>query len=367
MKIDVIIGAGSGDCGKGITARRCVGNVMGATLGILTNGGAQRGHTVQVGDWRHVYKHFSSTGTDTYFGPEFLLDPIAFRREREELPNAPDAFIDDQSRFVTPFDILANQNESKLKMENDTCGMGIWHTLHRLSHMGAMPFMRFMQLSREEQYNYIDSIRQWWWNQNQGQFLPEYAPFFEDDNIYEGLIDHFLADCLYMHETCLVNPIRVYDHWVLENGQGLRISNGAHTGTWTDAGFYSDIPVISKLHFEEITEINVHYVTRTYETRHGADSEFKPVERRLLSSYIEEDKTNVWNEFQGQLYHCPLDVTALQYRIIGDLSLVPEFWRPKVHTILDVTHCDEIGPEQIKSRLWSFIDEIRCWGSENVD
>ena len=366
MKIDVIIGAGNGDCGKGITARRCVENEKGATLGVLTNGGAQRGHTVQVGDWRHVYKHFASTGTDTYFGPEYLLDPIAFRREREELRlNAPDAFIDDQCRFVTPFDILANQNESKLKRENDSCGMGIWHTTHRLFHMGAMPFMRFMQLTMKEQHAYIDSVRQWWGDQT--SFLAEYAPFFEDSNIYEGLISHFLADCLFMYETCRVNPIRVYDHWVLENGQGLRISNGNNTGTWTHTGFQSDIPIISKLSYEEISEINIHYVTRTYETRHGDDFEFKPVERRLLSSYIEEDRTNVWNEFQGQLYYSPLDVTALQYRIISDLSSVPGPWRSKVHTILDVTHCDEIGPEQIKSRLWSFIDEIRCWGNENVN
>ena len=54
-------------------------------LGILPNGGAQRGHTVVTPDGkRHVFHHMSSgtfAGADTYFGANFILNPMVFMQE----------------------------------------------------------------------------------------------------------------------------------------------------------------------------------------------------------------------------------------------------------------------------------------------
>ena len=55
----------------------------GKCLTILSNGGAQRGHTV-VRDVRHVFRHFGSgtfAGADTYFPAEFIVNPMIFMKE----------------------------------------------------------------------------------------------------------------------------------------------------------------------------------------------------------------------------------------------------------------------------------------------
>lgn len=58
-------------------------------LVVLHNGGPQRGHTVVTPEGeRHVFHHFGSgtfTGADTYLSEDFILNPMVFRQEWEEL------------------------------------------------------------------------------------------------------------------------------------------------------------------------------------------------------------------------------------------------------------------------------------------
>lgn len=113
--IRAVIGAGAGDEGKGnMTSYFC--GAAGRTLGVLTNGGPQRGHTAALGNRRHVFSHFSSgtfKGAETYFAPSFMINPMQFSREYGELAavgTAPVYHIDRDCRFTTPYDMLVNQN-----------------------------------------------------------------------------------------------------------------------------------------------------------------------------------------------------------------------------------------------------------------
>ena len=56
--------------------------------------------------------------------------------------------------------------------------------------------------------------------------------------------------------------------------------------------------------------------------------------RRQLSSSIGEDRTNHFNELQGEFRYGKLDILTLQKRILSDVG--------NVKFELEVTHCDEM-------------------------
>ena len=87
QNVKLIIGANYGDEGKGLAT-----DFFGAqaadsfgTINVLTNGGPQRGHTVELADGRrHVFKHFGAAsfrGAASYFAEQFIVNPMEFMRE----------------------------------------------------------------------------------------------------------------------------------------------------------------------------------------------------------------------------------------------------------------------------------------------
>ena len=68
QKIKIVSGASYGDEGKGLASDFFASESSGKTVNVLTNGGPQRGHTVELEDGRrHVFKHF---GAGTFRGAE---------------------------------------------------------------------------------------------------------------------------------------------------------------------------------------------------------------------------------------------------------------------------------------------------------
>ena len=160
--IRIVIGGNFGDEGKGLMTDYFTREMMrrsGRCLNVLSNGGAQRGHTVvaeqaltgkQV---RHVFRHFGSgtfAGADTYFPSDFILNPMIFMKEIRELeekfPEAvfgpeggPDGrpedrrnlFVHPDCPVTTPFEMLANLilEESRGKKRHGSVGVGIWETV----------------------------------------------------------------------------------------------------------------------------------------------------------------------------------------------------------------------------------------------
>ena len=91
-EVKVIIGANFGDEGKGLMSDYFAAEAAAQgvkALVICSNGGAQRGHTVVTprGE-RHVFHHFGSgtlAGADTWLPRYYILNPIMFMDEYEEL------------------------------------------------------------------------------------------------------------------------------------------------------------------------------------------------------------------------------------------------------------------------------------------
>lgn len=344
-----IIGANYGDEGKGTVTAYYAKHATGKVLNVLTNGGPQRGHTVVTDKGTYTFKHFGSGtcyGAHNYFAQDFIVNPMQFMKEIKELHKdfIVKAYMNSSCRWTTPYDMMANQiierNRRKRHEEHGTCGMGIWETMKRTVNCLNINLDAFANLTTDLQKNYLTNIKTYY--ELKYFATNEYSMTEEELSIWNsrGLMKHFIEDCKdMMHLVTVVGSMpKDYDEYLFENGQGLLLdgcsADDIHTTpscTGVDS-FFEDMSFIDQL--------NIHYVTRPYLTRHGAGP-FGDVKRNTIASSIQDDLMNHYNEFQGDFRYGTLDISKLKERVDKDSSIVKT---PK-NVILEITHCDEMDRE----------------------
>jgi len=365
-KIKVIIGANYGDEGKGLgTDYFCSLNPE-STIGVLTNGSAQRAHTVDTAKngLHHVFHNFSSgtfNNVPTYICDEFLINPISFVEEYnklKELGYAPKYYIHPNCRVVTPFDMIQNQIDMKRDNAHNSCGMGVWRTINRYDK-------KVFNLTIKELFDLV--------NNSTNAFKELYKVFlyyYRDIDTYcsginiKGLINHFIEDVQFIANHCILliedNFLRYFDTVVFENGQGLLLSNRLdYVGvsdvlTSTDTGFTIPYKIIER-NFTNV-EVETCYITRTYLTRHG-DGVING--DTINSSYYERDffdYTNIYNKFQGKLRYADLNIPALINSILIDQTYTYPSNNKYIWSLL-ITHWNEhqLSKEDMK-RLKNYFD-----------
>ena len=323
MDIKIIIGANYGDEGKGLAADYFAGQAKGKILGVLTNGTAQRGHTVTLTDGRtHVFHHFSSgtfQGADTYICKNFTVNPIIFVKELAELMFKFDhCYVHPECKVVTPFDMLRNLQERRISGLHNTCGAGYWNTLERYdSDIEPLTFGEIIKMDSIQLEYSLDQIYKY--------HFTEYSPLLTDIDI-KGLIQHFIDDITVMArwvEIANDSILNKYDTIIFENGQGLLIGQQNSYANWdfctpSDTGIYIPMRIIENNHLLA-HEIEVCYVSRTYLTRHGDG----PLDHMCSSQDINPeiyDFTNIPNINQGRLRYGRLDTQELRKRIDADFG-----------------------------------------------
>lgn len=343
-----IIGAGAGDEGKGTVTAFCAKNSTGSVLNVLTNGGPQRGHTVVTDKGTFTFKHFGSGtcyGAHNYFASEFIVNPMQFMKEYNELQKhfTVKTYMNSNCLWTTPFDMMANQiierNRREKHAEHGTCGMGIWETMVRSSVMININLDSFVNMTLEQQIGRLKNVKKYfevkYFDYNEYSMTKEERDIWNSD----GLIENFIKDCKDMISlvTVITKIPKHYDNYLFENGQGLLLDGFSddviHT-TPSCTGIQSFIE--DDLSF--IDNFNVHYVTRPYLTRHGTGP-FSDVNRRYISSNIQDDLMNHYNEFQGKFRYGKLDISELKARVEHDFSL---FSHANKDLTLEITHCDEM-------------------------
>lgn len=357
-----VIGANAGDEGKGTITAQIAANSS-RVLNVLTNGGAQRGHTVVFEDGdkliKKTNKHFGSATflhAANYFSSSFILDPMQFKVEYGSYATYFEFgkfYRHPHCRWVTPFDIMANQAEAKARGVHNTCGMGIWKTIQRYTNSCYnMTFDQFIELDFDHRFEYLKSIAKYYEPEMIRYNQKEYDIFFNDETIQMSLIYHFISDCEFMHmHTVLIdsNFFKLdmdFDTIICENGQGLAIGDDGIDNaqkTPTKAGLAAVPREFEDYIRQNHVSNNIHYVSRTYETRHGDDVTFNEMSAHNISSYIKEDTDNHFNMWQGNFKYAPLDVGKLNERIAKDLK----GYSGSLIINLDLTHCDEVEPEGI--------------------
>ena len=368
----IVIGCSYGDEGKGLAASWAAGQTEGPVLNVLINGGAQRGHTVDLPDGRrHVFHHFGSAslrGAASYADEDFLVNPLLYVQEKNELARGfgirPALVISDRCRVTTPWDMMTGQiiEESRGKRRHGSCGCGIFETLERYRKTDwALRWEDLRGIRKEEYLAYCRRIAE--------EYLPERLAEMgaKADAEWERVIRNpELAEAAWLdlQETAAGTECcgdwaalaAEYSFLIFEAGQGLAL-DACNT---PDFPYLTPSRTTSRISAERIaalsgeTETEILYVTRSYLTRHGAGPFPTECPRERIGKGI-RDRTNRPNPHQKTLRYGLFEGTAVLKRVRADLEETRRVL-PGARAAVLVTHLNETGGEMNgRMRLEEFI------------
>lgn len=306
LKIDIVIGANFGDEGKGRTVNYLATK---DSLVILSNGGAQRGHTVIQDATKHIFHHFGSgtlKGAFSYASKYFILNPLQFRKEYEELKEkgiTPKLYADPRCRISTPFDMLTNILRSEKAGEYSSTGFGIWETILRYQDRNFLSydFLTLSLLSHADLNKHLERIKKYY---SESAIVQESnsntKKLITDPNL---IIDNFIDDLKFMFDNVEIKSFKDiykdYNHIIFEQGQGLGLDKDYDidfgTPSYTGSTIPSYILKNSDIDLKNY-DITKYYITRSYLSRHGAG---KLIGEDPSLKFL--DETNKFNDFQGNI------------------------------------------------------------------
>jgi len=338
-----VIGAGYGDEGKGLAtdffARKFTRDGK-APLVARCNGGSQAGHTVVDGpDRRHIFGHIGSgtfAGSDTYLGSQFIVNPLTLDREMLQMKNfglRPDVYAHRSCRVTTIYDMALNSLAELARGANrhGSCGLGINETVtrHREGFFLTVEMLEDVDLT----WLMLKRIRKEWIQDR----LPELGVFTHTfDNVSDVIraqaklyYDMFDLDTLSLALELKKNAVHLQlkdpkifidhsQHMIIEGAQGLQIDEFLgefpHV-TRSVTGLPAAIQAANECGYAKVQPT---YVTRAYQTRHGAGP--LAYEDATITGKALYDDTNVVNEWQGTLRYAPLNVDRLKHFMSEDMA-----------------------------------------------
>ena len=332
MKARIVIGANYGDEGKGTVVAK-YSKCSNSVLNVLTNGGSQRGHSILTKDGNITFQHFGSGtyyGADNYYSCFFILNPMQFVNEYNSLIVKPKhIYRDERCRWSTPYDVMANLIAEQQRKRKASCGMGIWNTIKRWDSGLNLLFDDFFRLDNKVMY--LDMVKSYY--EKELIIDNEWLSVWNSRVLQE----HFIQDCEFMKKNTVVQDIEdlTYDNMIFENGQGLLLCDtGVDRADTTPShtGLAYSLEILKYL--ENVDEVTAHYVTRPYLTRHGDGEMENYLQRQDISKDIKEDRTNHYNDNQGDFRYGKLDISTLKERINNDAK--------GCKFEIELTHCDEM-------------------------
>ena len=334
--ISIILGCGFGDEGKGMMVNHLCKSKNGKSLVIRFNGGHQAGHTVVLeAGARHVFSSFGS-GTlqkaDTYWSKYCTVYPPGFLREWDQLKELgynPAIYIDAMCPVTTPFDVYLNQDYEE-SLENDrhgSCGVGFGNTIER--HETLLYSYRIF--AKDLKYEWI--LR---------EKLLQLAKFYRFSNIQKVAIEKFIDDSfeftkhveIVSEKDFFLFEYPRYSNIIFEGAQGILLDR--------DHGIFPHVTrshTTSKNAWEIIQrnglcnsnivsggiingkDITIYYVTRCYQTRHGAG----PLLGEEFDFELDntENETNKLGKYQGEFRKAPFSFELFRYAREADVQYHP--------------------------------------------
>ena len=375
-KVKIVIGGNFGDEGKGLLSAYFAEEMMqkeGKCLVVLSNGGAQRGHTVVRNGIRHVFRHFGSgtlSGADTWCPSPFILNPMIFMKEYRELTaqlgKAPAVrvFVHPDCRVTTPYEMLTNLilEESRGENRHGSVGVGIWETVIG----GGVSYGKLCRMTRDEREAYLAG------NRKERMYsrlrdcglisIPEdWRQIAEEPGLLEGYLEDLfqMEQIVHQADTSLIKD---YPGIIFENGQGLLLDRsmirkgyGHHT-TPSNTGMLNPAGILKEADLPE-ADIEAVYVTRSYMTRHGAGRFDTECPMEEINPEI-RDLTNMPNQSQGTIRYGTLNMPSLIRRVRRDFALLEEKSGLRGSFCIAMTHLNEYahpasGSKYIKYRSFT--------------
>ncbi|KOY84709.1 hypothetical protein AD998_19975 [bacterium 336/3] len=331
-KASIVIGLGFGDEGKGLTTS-FLGFQSPNSLVVRFNGGQQAGHTVCIGEKKHVFSNFGA-GTfqniPTYWSRFCTFSPSAFITEHKVLESLgifPQIFIDNLCPVTTHYDILYNRllEQKRGNQRHGSCGMGFGATIER--HENSPVRLYAQDLSFPEIVNIkLKSIRAYYHEKLIQQGITDFLemPHEQEDNRFLGYLSELQKlknsqNISWVHEKDVFSDIYPFEHFIFEGAQGVLLD--------MDFGFFPNVTrsnttsknaleLITRNSKSKISDINIWYASRCYHTRHGAG--WFPLENTRLDLQNTENETNQLNDYQGFFRKAPLNLELLHYALQCD-------------------------------------------------
>lgn len=336
MKIktaDIVLGLQWGDEGKGkVTDWLVKTSNFDEKIVIRFSGGQQAGHNVVLDNGiSHVHSNFGSgtlRGVPSYFSEYCAIYPPTIMEETKVLKNKgfkPKLYVHPLSKLTTPFDVIYNRIREKRK-KHGTCGLGVGATMSRMENT---PYKLY---AIDMKYNHFKtkllSIIEYYQSLLEG----DDKILFSDLSVFEYIK---YMDAINQIDIEFVNYdflIDNFKHYVFEGSQGILLD--------MDHGFFPHVTysnTTSKNAYEicrklNLYDINVYYVTRCYQTRHGNGWMSNEQKIELINT---EHEINHFNDFQKEFRIGELDYDLLNYSLKIDENYSPRCKRNVVVTCLD--------------------------------
>ena len=307
--IDIVLGLGYGDEGKGTTVSY-LANKSPNPLVVRFSGGPQAGHTVMANGKKHIHSNFGSgtlEGHPSYFTEHTCVYPVTIERERKVLEGKgviPLLYIHPLAKVITPFDVWENRADER-NLADGSCGLGIGKTMKRNE---ASPYKLYAaDLSNNELViEKLRAISNW--------YGLKYSEDLNDE------VNEFTEAIKY--PSWIVHDYTIFDFYnlVFEGSQGILLDRQhgvfPHV-TYANTTCENAIDAITKQYSAEDVTVNTYYVTRCYSTRHGAGPflESKTIADKLINN---EEEINVYNEYQEEFKVGELDYKLLRHAIYVD-------------------------------------------------
>jgi len=351
----IVTDLGFGDSGKGVVTDRLCNSLAGAgpfkVLVVRYTGGSQAGHTVDLnlaGESdplkRHIHSSFAAGtlgGFQSHMSQFCPIYPQNLVREAQVLepkiqwPLIQNCSVDPLAPMITKYDVAWNRATAKRK---DTVGVGIGATMERMQKSEYRTYMADL-LSGSLLLHKLERVREYYLDISQKLGRDVYHRFL--DHVYEETIDP--RDALEYVKLAPTNTVILsHDNVIFEGAQGVMLDQ--------DHGFIPDVTwghttsrnAVDLIRANgEFDEVTMHYVTRSYQTRHGDG----PMTSRM-PVVVPPDPTNVTNPYQGEFRTAELDIDLLRYALAVDKSYTSSLPCRIQNERLHVTCCDHIGVDE---------------------
>lgn len=311
MRDSIVLGAGYGDEGKGLTVHNLCGP---DSLVVRFGAGQQAGHTVIHNGVKHVFSNFGSgtmKGCPTFFTEDTCIYPKTISREWHELVGkgfTPKLYISSLAKVTTPYDVWAGRIREK-KTRHGSCGLGIGATMKR--NEGPVKLYAIDLLAPESLLQAkLEAIKvHYGFDEQVALTYDEQQALSNDIEAFQEAITNRRFD------VCRFDQLPNHSNLVFEGSQGILLdmdhgmfphvtyANTTSKNAWKYAGANTE----------------VYYVTRCYQTRHGNGL----FAERVISLVNNHEEINVLNTWQGAFKTGEIDYGLLRHAINVDLSYHP--------------------------------------------
>lgn len=333
MFAEIVIGSSFGDEGKGLTTNwLCIQRNFNANkIVVRFSGGQQAGHTVINNGVKHVHSSYGSgtmNGIETYLTEDCTLYPNYIFREtvklKEKGVNPPKIIANPFTKVTTPADI-AYGRIMETKKNHGSCGMGVGATMHRNNTTGYKLYafdINYPELFLAK----VNNISKYY----QSLLSPMDKIFFLE--IEEQEMKLFAETYSTSFKVEDYDYLYRYNELIFEGSQGilLDMDHGIFPNvTYASTTSKNALKICKKL---KIKNIEIFYVTRCYQTRHGNGwmSNESPID--LVNN---QEEINVENPYQGKFRTGELDYRLLNHAIGIDLLYSQKYKHSLVMTCLD--------------------------------